>query len=662
MKGPGIRALSVFALTAALVVQPTAALAAPGPRIDLKVLVVTDGQSPSVAALAARLDAEGVPFDLVDLSAPGRPAITPAFLQDTVGGAPRARYQGVILPNASPFADPAELTALTDFERRFGIRQISAYVYPTPEVGLNYPETAGTLDGTSAQLSPAAKAGAFRYLKGTIPFEDLSPTAPETYGYPATPLPNADGTTFQPFLTTGGRTLAGVHTKDGRSQLVLTFSANEHQTQFRALGHGLLTWLTKGVHLGLNRQYLSVHVDDVFARDARWSTEHDCTPGEDCADPEVATQDIRMTPDDVAKAVDWQSRRAFPLDMYFNGGGSQDEVAANGSDPLLTAFQRHRTKFRWANHTLDHTYLGCEQNYDVSPWACRKDAQGRTVWATRAYIRDQFRDNRTWAATRLLPLEADEVVTGEHSGLKLLPQQPEDNPNLPLAAADTGVKWLGADASRDFEQRQVGPALTVPRYPMANYFNVGTEAEMADEYNWIYTARADGGSGICEDNPQTVTCITPLDPATGYRQHIVPLDARITLAHILRNDPRPHYVHQSNLAEDRILYPLLDRVLDDYAALFDPASPLVNQRMRDNGAELRRQAAWRAARTTVTAYLQDGKVRISGAPTGVSVPVTVPEGTRTGLLNLVVFGEKYAGERSAYTTGTVTLTVGAATV
>ncbi|MDX6743766.1 hypothetical protein [Actinocorallia sp. A-T 12471] len=661
MKGPGIRALSVFALTAGLVALPATAHAA-GPRIDLKVLVVTDGASPSVAAMAAQLDGEGVPYDLVDLSAPGRPALTRAFLQDTVGGAPRAKYQGVVLPNAAPFADAAEAGALADFQKQFGVRQISSYVYPTPDVGLDYPSSAGALDGLTAELTPAAKAGAFRYLKGPVPFEDLVDTIPETYGYPATPLPPTAGTRFEPYLTSGGKTLAGVYTADGRSQMVLTFSANQYQTQFRALGHGLVTWLTKGVHLGLNRQYFSVHVDDVFARDARWSTEQDCTPGENCADPSVTTPDIRMTPADVDRAVAWQSQRSFPLDMYYNGGGSDDVVASDGADPLLAAFRQQRAKFRWANHTLDHTYLGCEQDFTVSPWVCKKDAQGKTVWQSRAYLRSQIADNRTWAYLKGFSLQADELVTGEHSGLKITPQQPEDNPNLALAAGDTGIKWLGADASRDFDQRAVGGALTVPRYPMANYFNVGTAAEMADEYNWIYTSRAAGGSGLCEDNPQIMTCIEPLDLATGYLEHIVPLDARITLAHIMRNDPRPHYVHQSNLAEDRILYPLLDRVLADYGSLFAANSPLVNQRMRDNGAELKRQAAWKAASRKVTAYLQDGKVVVSGVPSGTAVPITVPEGTRTGLLNLVVFGDKYAGERSAYQTGNVTLTVGATSV
>ncbi len=670
VKGPVLRTLSVLALTAGLLASPQAARAA-GPRFDLKVLVVTDG-GPSVQAMIEQLKAEGVPYRVVDLNDGARPVIDTAFLQDTVSGAPRAKYQAVVLPNGNPFQNAAEMAAITAFEQRFGIRQLSSYVYPNADTGLATPSYAGALDGASTTLTAAAKAGAFRYLKGPVPFEDLLPGTTETYGYLAAPLPDGDGTHFEPYLTKDGDVLAGVYTHDDRSEMVLTFSANTYQTQFRALAHGLVTWLTKGVHLGLNRQYFSVHVDDVFAADSRWSTAQNCTPGEDCADPNTTTQNIRMTPADVTYAVNWQTQRNFVFDMYFNGGGSNDVVQENGSDPLLTAFRQNKAKFRFSNHTFNHTYLGCQQDLTVRPWVCKKNAQGQTLWETRPYIRSQIADNHTWATQKGFTSEWDELVTGEHSGLKLLPQQPQDNPNLLTAVADTGVKWLGSDASRDFDQRQVGPALTVPRYPMANYFNVGTAAEMVDEYNWVYTSRADGGSGICEDNPQTVTCIEPLDPANGYTDHIIPLDARITLSHILRNDPRPHYVHQSNLAEGRILYPLLDKVLGDYNAVFAANSPLVNQRMRDNGAELKRQAAWNDVKNNVTAYWQDGKIYVSGAGSAY-VPVTMPEGTKYapgtllggllgGLLGTNVFGVQYGGERSDYQTGNITLTVGATTV
>lgn len=43
-----------------------------------------------------------------------------------------------------------------------------------------------------------------------------------------------------------------------------------------------------------------------------------------------------------------------------------------------------------------------------------------------------------------------------------------------------------------------------------------------------------------------MTCISPLDPATGFDEYIVPIETRIALSHVMANDPRPHYAHQSN--------------------------------------------------------------------------------------------------------------------
>lgn len=205
----------------------------------------------------------------------------------------------------------------------------------------------------------------------------------------------------------------------------------------------------------------------------------------------------------------------------------------------------------------------------------------------------------------------------------------------------------------------MGSATTVPRYPMNVFYNAGRAAEQVDEYNWIYTSRAQGGSGICEDNPATSTCLTaPLDPETGYAEHIVPLETRIALGHVLSNDPRPHFIHQSNLAEDRIAYPVLDGVLEGYAALFADSAPVVNLRMADIGVEMQRRAAWRNAVDAgqVTAYRVGDSVTVR-APEGVAVTATMPEGTLRGG---TAFGDAYAGALSGWTPtsgGTIDLTL-----
>ncbi|MFE2647156.1 hypothetical protein ACFXDO_32040 [Streptomyces nigra] len=652
-------AVSAAAGLLALGVGVPGASAAGEPRVDLKVLVVDDGGS-AVQAITAQLKSTGIPYTTVDLNDTNRPAVTAAFLSDTVGGTPRAKYQGVVLPHEAPFgAGSAEQTALENFERTFGIPQVDAYTWAHPGVGLDYTTEggwAGSLDGHEAAVTAQGRAGAFGYLDGAFTFEDNDPSISESYGYAA--RPRAGFTSYVDVPVPGGSgrgSLVGEYAADGRRQLVVTFAYNQYQQQFRLLARGIVEWLTQGVHLGQARNYLAVHVDDVFAPDARWDTERNCTPGDiDCVgggDEEAPP--IRMTEQDAVRAAQWQRESGFRLDMVYNAGSGEEWKAEHGgTDALAARLLADRNQYRWINHTYMHPFLGCVQDTSTVPWSCAKNADGSIRYMSRSEISAQIRDNHTWGVTKGLPLDRTELVTGEHSGLKNLPQQPADNPNLAGALADNGVKWIASDNSRESAQRPVGSALTVPRYPMNVYYNTGTAEEMADEYNWIYTSKADGGSGICESNPASTCLDEPLDVATGYAEHIVPQEARAALGHAISNDPRPHYVHQSNLAEDRILYPVLDKVLADHGALFADNTPLENLRQSAIGTEFKRRDAWQSAlsQNRVTAYRVGSKVTVS-APSGVQIPVTVPEGTRKQLLlGTAAFGTPYAGLRSAWTT------------
>ncbi|MFJ7904656.1 hypothetical protein ACIQ6V_29935 [Streptomyces sp. NPDC096198] len=649
--------LTVGALIAALALPAGAAHAdATAPRIDLRVLLVSDG-GPSTEAIAAELDDAGTPYTEIDLSRSDRPTINAAFLADTVGGRPRAKFQAVVLPNDNPFAaGSAEMAALAAYEQTYAIPQVDAYTYARPEAGLQYPVAggySGSLDGVQAQVTAAGKAGPFGYLEGAVPFEDNSPTVPESYAYLSTPAAGADFTPYvdAPIPGTAKRgSLVGEYRHDGRRELVVTFVYNQYQEQFRLLARGIVEWMTSGVHLGASRNYFAVHVDDVFAADDRWDTQLNCTPGDvDCTNDSGTPNPIRMTSADVDYATAWQNSHHFTFDLVFNGSGSVDQREDNnGVDQLADKLVADRNQFRWVNHTYTHAFLGCEQDTTVVPWKCTTNPDGSTKWVSRNAISDEIANNRAWALASGLPLDSSELVTGEHSGLKVLPQQPDDNPNLAPALADNGVTWLASDSSRDPGQRRVGGAMTVPRYPMNVFYNAGHAAEEVDEYNWLYTSRAQGGSGVCEDNPATTTCLpAPLDTSTGYTGYIVPLETRIALGHVLSNDPKPHFIHQSNLSEDRIAYPVLNGVLDGYNALFADNTPVVNLRMKDIGTELQRRAAWQAALNAgqVTAYRIGSTVTIQ-APAGVASSATLPTGTR--LMGLT-FGTPYAGEMSGWT-------------
>ena len=145
--------------------------------------------------------------------------------------------------------------------------------------------------------------------------------------------------------------------------------------------------------------------------------------------------------------------------------------------------------------------------------------------------------------------------------------------------------------------------------------------ETIDQYNWVHTSRADGGNGECEADGG---CQKPAAPGSGYTDHIVPVEARKVLDHMLTNDPRPHYVHQPQLTEDRTIYPLLDRAIGDYRSWFGDVRPLITPTMTQAGHELGRQQRWAEAVAAgrVQGRLEGGAVTVvvDGAP--LDVPLT----------------------------------------
>ncbi len=630
-------ALALACLLLAVLAPSGAAAATPhaGQQIDMKVLLLSaDGREPDFAAWKTLLAREGVPFDTI--VGTRDPDITSAKL--AVGE--RARYQGVVVASADgttaggrpvswesgsgviAFSE-AEWTALKNFERRFAVRHLISDAYPGPSVGMNHPEAWGPLDGTTASLN-APGLQAFPYLAGPVAFDT------GTYNEFAAPCtaidPACPSMSFTPLLQTGGATLLGTAvTKDDREEMVATFNQNEHQMQAQLLGHGMLNWVTRGVFLGRNRAYLAVHVDDVFLPDDKWDPVSNTTP-EDTA---PGQQDLRMTAADVTRLVAWQNANAFKLDMVFNAGGSVE--AGGDKEPLTKAFLAQKAQFPWINHTFDHA------NIDGPPPAPA---------LTEAQIVATIKDNQDWAGKKGLPnYDSSELVTGEHSGVGTTNPPKPPNPNLAQALAKTKIKAIASDNSRETGQRAIGQALTFPRHPMNVFYNVATFDDALDEYDWLYLdSNHPSGRGNCA-NTATTTCFS--EPTT--REQLVDREAGGVLRHMLANDPRPHYAHQSNLIGDPtdpdvanrgdgILLKVVSEALRLHrgyvTAGFERPTPT------QSTEQLRREAAWRAALAAgrVTASIQDGAVTISttsGSP--VFVPLTGTAG-----------GDLYGGQVSGW--------------
>jgi len=741
----------VLALCAcAALVAPAVAGAAQ--RIDLKVLLLgATGSEPSFQAWKAQLQREGVPFTQL-VATPGHAPITAATLSQTLPeGTQEARYEAVIvavggLPVCTETCTSAlateEWAALQSYEQTFHVRQLTAYAFPTPEYGLNFPTAAGAMEGQTESVTAAGQS-VFPYLQGPVGIDA------GTYGYQATPVEPATFTT----LVAGPEdsALVGVYVHpEGREEMVQTFDGNPFQLQSQLLRHGQLAWATRGTYLGDQRNYLELQVDDLFLPDDAWDVATHTTN----FNPEAA---IRMTPDDTARAVAWSQSTGLRMDMVYNGGGSDQYVAEHGSDPLLTSMQATRASFGWIDHTYDHPNLDC---------------------STRGFIVNEIEDNILWAAAKGFPALRTELVTGEHSGLaNLIPGSPGtidppeleeegstlrggtlvpgtyeyavtattengettastttqtttrtrasvrlrwfaickattyqiyrrtspagawsriatvpqpltaftnngpvriaftdtglagaagtppsantaalspygQNPNFAGALTSAGVRFIAADASKPYPVTPTsttgptytagtsfvdGPARVIPRYPTNVYYNVATQAQLVDEYNHLYLPPSLGG--VCV-NTATTTCREA--PATWA--DVVAAESQRIFGHMMGNDPRPHYFHQSNLArsteaEGGVFYPVLDAMLARYNAYFNASAPIVQLTPTQIGELLAHQEAWATASAGgVTGYVEGASVALSNTTAAaVNLPLT---GTEVGTV--------YAGTRSGW--------------
>jgi hypothetical protein len=638
-------------VTASPTSVPTPPPVAPHGGVDLDLLVVTVGTSP-VGAIGRQLTTEGIPSTVINLHDSSRKAITRAFLARTLpGGGQGGNFEGIVLPGAAPAGlSAAEEDALAWYESTFHVRQVDAYSPPMPGIGMNPPVYSGLLSGTMSVTRAGASAG-FGYLNGSFPFSG-GVTGPAPFGYLAEPVPGGGAT---PLLngaipgSSGSATLMWQYDQGGREQLGIGFGYGYYAAQFHYLAHGIVSWVTRGVNLGNWRNYLDIAYDDMFLGDAQWSMTGHCTPGVTTCPPGTPmTATIRMTPADVTYLVQWEKQHHFTVEFLYNGGSSA-RFETHGVDLLLQATRPVAKDFYWVNHTWSHAYFGCKQDYSVVPWKCAT-SNGQIVWAAGpSLINSQILDNFAWARQNGIPAEPGVVASGEYSGLPLLPQQPVDNPYLDQAMGPDGITWIALDASREPNMRYVGAALGIPRHPIDVGDDVDTVAEEVSEFNWYNTSKADGGSGICQGSKVTA-CLKPLNLKTGWTSYIVPGQVQIVFNALLNNDPRPFFMHQSNLTGDRLAYTVMDSILSAYRAVYGPSAPIINLPMSGDGVVLHDQQLWATAlrEGLVTAWVQGNTVTISGPP-GTTVPVTVPAGTTVGSGG-PAFGSPYASELSDYTT------------
>jgi hypothetical protein len=184
-------------------------------------------------------------------------------------------------------------------------------------------------------------------------------------------------------------------------------------------------------------------------------------------------------------------------------------------------------------------------------------------------------------------------------------------------------------------------AQVVPRHPVNIYYNADTDAQELDEYQTLYPA----GSFACP-----TTC--------NFRDVITQVVSGL-FSTTMGNDPRPSYVHQTNIigtppagseespdflppatytppatcaAEapcitgDGTLYQALDPFLYEYNEYFQSTAPIVQLTQQAIANLLAEQQAW-SATSAVGGYIEGNVVTVNNNGAAIEIPLT---GTNVG--------------------------------
>ena len=373
--GTSTSAISITATSGTIVSPPswlsalsTLPVVCPTPTIDMKLLVVTNGQTEAdFPAITQILDYLGTPYTVLDFSAQTA-GVTPSMLSD---GSCHGYYQGVIFTTGGYIYTLPGMATLTSYEQTFGVRQVNWFTDPTPDFGLNF--TSNTVASTSTYSASfsAVAAPIFSYANTATALSISNAFIYLTTPVASTALPA--GSSVTPLLTDAkGNALSAIYSfGDGRQYLTQTFDSNPYLTHDLVLAYGLVNWVTKGIFLGQYHVYAAAQVDDFFINDSEW------IPGTPCTDP--ITHDrtapdasslpvFRLTYSDMSSLVTWQSTKQkdpllsnFKLTLAFNGVGTTGNpdwtglpTAGVASDTLVAQLNKYEQFFHWISHTYNH--------------------------------------------------------------------------------------------------------------------------------------------------------------------------------------------------------------------------------------------------------------------------------------------------------------------
>jgi hypothetical protein len=538
-------------------------------KVALQVLVIAaTGDEPSLPAIQEALGFHTIPF--TTWIATKNPGLLTA---DKLATGCDGKYQGVILATGNlaytpdggltyvSALTPEEWLALRGYEQSFKVREVSWYVYPGADSGLN-PPTAGVDTGAAPIDARLTAAGA--KLFSTVNAANPIPIS-YSWTYLATP---ADATVTPLLVDAAGNALVSSRvTSDGRETIAMTFDSNQWLIHDLVLAHGLVEWVTKGMYLGEFRAYTEAQIDDLLLDTDMYGGG---TP-------------FRMTDADFNAVRAWQTKQKtiaspnFRLAWAFNGAqGSND-------DPLTAACKAYSSEFQWISHTWDHadldpiSYADAFAEFDQN---------------------DKYAKGQGWTNYNTVNL-----VTPMITGL--------NNAAAMKAAWDAGVRYTVSDTSRAgwnnpapnlgiYSSLQPG-LLHIPRKPTNLFYNVSRPDEWVAEYNSLYASYW--------GRPLTY-------------QEILDKESQFLFVYLLQGNLDPAMYHQANTRAYDGVHTLLGDLLDLTFQKFRRHStlPILSPDQHEAGARMARTMARNKA--SVTGVLTPGMSVSFSSPVAVEFAVS----------------------------------------
>ena len=176
----------------------------------------------------------------------------------------------------------------------------------------------------------------------------------------------------------------------------------------------------------------------------------------------------------------------------------------------------------------------------------------------------------------------------------------------------------------------------VPRHPINIFYNNSTEKQAVDEYNTIYV-----DIGARRQLRQQLDHDVPDRRRRRSRASSTRCDTGM-FSNMINNDPRPTYVHQTNImgtapatipatppntstaTGDGLLYSVLNPLLAKYHSYYNATAPIQQPTMGAIGTILNEQSAWATAQPPGTASTTNSVSATQTPAATSSSPTTAP--------------------------------------